>query len=187
MAVAAPPGEMVERGEVVNEIDALPDVEWASLADLFDELESDWDEYPVWSGELYLEKHRGTLTSQAKTKRNNRKGEIALAEAELWSSIALARTGESYPHEDLEEAWKILLFNQFHDILPGSSVTDVYADADRGVRIGVRRRVVGPLSGAGRVGRPAGPGGPGLSHQSALLAVAPDTGDRCRGRGRQRD
>ena len=126
-----PTREMVERGEVVNEIDALPDVEWASLADLFDELESDWDEYPVWSGELYLEKHRGTLTSQAKTKRNNRKGEIALAEAELWSSIALARTGESYPHEDLEEAWKILLFNQFHDILPGSSVTDVYADADR--------------------------------------------------------
>jgi alpha-mannosidase len=126
-----PTREMVERGEVMNEIDALPDVEWASLADLFDRLEANRDDYPVWTGELYLEKHRGTLTTQAQTKRNNRKGEHALAEAELWSSLALAREGDEYPDEQLERAWKVLLFNQFHDILPGSSVTDVYADADR--------------------------------------------------------
>lgn len=126
-----PTREMLERRDVVNEVDALPDVEWGSLADLFDRLDEHRDDYPVWTGELYLEKHRGTLTTQAQTKRNNRKGEYALAEAELWSSLALAREGESYPDERLERAWKVLLFNQFHDILPGSSVTDVYADADR--------------------------------------------------------
>jgi len=111
-----------------------------------------------------------------KTKRNNRKGEIALAEAELWSSIALARTGESYPHEDLEEAWKILLFNQFHDILPGSSVTDVYADADReyesvfdaasSVRSAALDALVDRQDRADQVC---------LTNRS-LLAVAPDTG-----------
>ncbi|MFB6202160.1 MAG: alpha-mannosidase [Halorhabdus sp.] len=126
-----PTREMVERSDVVNEIEALPDVEWASLADLFDRLEANRDDYPVWTGELYLEKHRGTLTTQARTKRNNRTGEYALAEAELWSSLALAREDTPYPNERLEQAWKVLLFNQFHDILPGSSVTDVYADADR--------------------------------------------------------
>ena len=126
-----PTREMVERSEVVDEIEALPDIEWGSLRDLFERLDSDRQEYPVWTGELYLEKHRGTLTSQAKTKRNNRKGEYALREAELWSSLALARSDEPYPADELEDAWKVLLFNQFHDILPGSSVTDVYADADR--------------------------------------------------------
>jgi len=126
-----PTREMVERGDVIDDIDALPDVEWGSLADLFDRLEANRDDYPVWSGELYLEKHRGTLTTQAQTKRHNRKGEYALAEAEIWSALALAREGDDYPDERLEQGWKVLLFNQFHDILPGSSVTDVYADADR--------------------------------------------------------
>lgn len=126
-----PTREMVERSEVVNQIDALPDVEWDSLGGLFERLEANREDYPVWTGELYLEKHRGTLTTQAQTKRNNRKGEYALEEAELWSALALAQADEPYPDEELERAWKVLLFNQFHDILPGSSVTDVYADADR--------------------------------------------------------
>ncbi|MFB6150735.1 MAG: alpha-mannosidase [Haloarculaceae archaeon] len=126
-----PTREMVERSRVLDDVEALPDIEWGSLAGLFDRLAGDWDEYPVWSGELYLEKHRATLTTQARTKRNNREGEHALAEAELWSSLALALADEPYPHDDLESAWKVLLFNQFHDVLPGSSVTDVYTDADR--------------------------------------------------------
>jgi len=129
-----PTREMVERGEVIDDVEALPDVEWGSLAGLFDRLEDDWEEYPRWAGELYLEIHRATLTTQGQTKRNNRKGEHALTEAELWSSLALARDGDSYPHDELTRAWKVLLFNQFHDILPGSSVTDVYADADRDYR-----------------------------------------------------
>ncbi|QGA82234.1 glycoside hydrolase family 38 C-terminal domain-containing protein [Halomicrobium sp. LC1Hm] len=126
-----PTREMIEKGQVVDDIEALPDVEHGSLAGLFDRLERNYDDYPVWNGELYLEKHRGTLTSQAQTKRNNRKGEYALREAELWCSLALATTDFDYPHERLQDAWKVLLFNQFHDILPGSSQTDVYADADR--------------------------------------------------------
>jgi alpha-mannosidase len=126
-----PTREMVETADVIDDVEALPDVEWGSLDGMFDRLADDWDEYPVWSGELYLEKHRGTLTTQADTKTNNRRGEYALKEAELWSSLALASEGADYPHDELEDAWKVLLFNQFHDILPGSSVTDVYADADR--------------------------------------------------------
>ncbi|WP_459191125.1 alpha-mannosidase [Halosimplex sp. J119] len=129
-----PTREMVERSQVIDDTEALPDIEWGSLAGLFDRLDTDREEYPKWSGELYLEIHRGTLTTQAQTKRNNRKGEYALREAELWSSLARALEAESYPHEELTRAWKVLLFNQFHDILPGSSVTDVYADADRDYR-----------------------------------------------------
>jgi alpha-mannosidase len=123
--------EMVERSRIVDKVEALPDVEWGSLEGLFDRLDDDRETYPTWDGELYLEKHRGTLTTQARTKRNNRKGEYALREAELWSALALALGDEPYPHAELTRAWKVLLFNQFHDVLPGSSVADVYADADR--------------------------------------------------------
>ena len=129
-----PTRKMLERREVVNEIGSLPDITIGSLDDYFDRLAERDVDLPTWRGELYLEKHRATLTTQAKTKRNNRKGEFALREAELWSSLALALDaddGFEYAHEGIERAWKVLLFNQFHDILPGSSVTDVYADADR--------------------------------------------------------
>ncbi|WP_207592492.1 glycoside hydrolase family 38 C-terminal domain-containing protein [Halomontanus rarus] len=127
-----PTREMLERRTVINEIESLPDIEMGSLTDYFDRLADADVELPTWTGELYLEKHRATLTTQARTKRNNRKGEFALREAEIWSSLALATADDfEYAHADLERAWKVLLFNQFHDILPGSSVTDVYADADR--------------------------------------------------------
>lgn len=87
---------------------------------------------PKWVGELYLEKHRGTLTTQARTKRNNRKGEIALRNAEILCSLASVRGRDfEYPKQKLNDAWKMFLFNQSHDILPGSSVRDVYLDAER--------------------------------------------------------
>jgi len=127
-----PTREMVERVDVVDDIGALPDVSHGTLGEFFERLSAAEADLPTWTGEMYLEKHRGTLTTQARTKRNNRKGEFALREAELASSLAHV-FGEdfAYGHDDLEDAWKTLLFNQFHDILPGSSVTDVYADADR--------------------------------------------------------
>jgi len=83
--------------------------------------------FPVYNNELYLEYHRGTYTSQADTKLNNRRGETAIMNAETFNSIA-ARLGATYPQQDIRNAWNHLMFNQFHDILPGSSINKVYKD-----------------------------------------------------------
>jgi alpha-mannosidase len=85
--------------------------------------------FPVYKNELYLEYHRGTYTSQASTKHNNRFGETALADSELFSSIAF-RLGAPYPRADIRDAWDILMFNHFHDVLPGSSINKVYKDTE---------------------------------------------------------
>ena len=85
---------------------------------------------PLWKDELYFELHRGTLTSQARTKRLNRKCESALRRAEMLCAFAM-RHGKKYPSARLEKSWKTLLFNQFHDILPGSSVRAVYVQTER--------------------------------------------------------
>jgi alpha-mannosidase len=86
-------------------------------------------ETPVWKGELYLEYHRGTYTSQAAIKKANRAAEQALHTAEWLAVLAEHFTGAAYPVNELETAWKLLLLNQFHDILPGSSIGPVYVDA----------------------------------------------------------
>ncbi len=86
---------------------------------------------PVWVGELYLELHRATLTSQAKTKQGNRRSEHLLREAELWAATAAVRAGFPYPYEDLDRIWKTVLLHQFHDILPGSSIAWVHREARR--------------------------------------------------------
>lgn len=85
---------------------------------------------PVWKDELYLEYHRGVFTTQARTKKNNRRNETLVLNAEKFASFASLFGGE-YPEAALDEAWKKVLFNQFHDILPGSSIPPVYVDADR--------------------------------------------------------
>jgi alpha-mannosidase len=81
-------------------------------------------------GELYFQVHRGTYTSQAHTKRLNRQSEYALREAELWGAAAMVMEGFSFPYDDWESAWKTVLLNQFHDILPGSSIARVYEEAE---------------------------------------------------------
>ncbi len=83
---------------------------------------------PVWKDELYLEYHRGTYTTQAKVKKGNRKSESLLSSAEKLASIAFMMN-DDYPQAELGKAWKTVLTNQFHDILPGSSITPVYRDA----------------------------------------------------------
>ena len=85
------------------------------------------DGLPRWVGELYLELHRGTLTSQALVKKLNRESEHRLVEAEALGALA-ARNGYVYQSDEIETAWKTLLLNQFHDILPGSSIHEVYED-----------------------------------------------------------
>ncbi len=85
---------------------------------------------PIWKDELYLEFHRGCYTTRADQKRQNRRCEDLLYQAELLSSLATICTGAVYPKSELESAWKQVLFNQFHDILPGSAIAQVYADAN---------------------------------------------------------
>ena len=94
--------------------------------EFFDRLAADATDLATVSGELYFELHRGTYTSQSQTKRLNRLAQSALREAEIWAVAA----GE-YPAEELDRLWKTVLLNQFHDILPGSSIDWVYRDAER--------------------------------------------------------
>lgn len=88
------------------------------------------EDVPVWEDELYLEFHRGTYTSMGKNKRNNRKLEILLQEAETLAVLDSICNGKQYPREELRKVWNILMLNQFHDILPGSSIEEVYKDSD---------------------------------------------------------
>jgi len=83
----------------------------------------------VWVGELYLELHRGTLTSQHATKALHRWAEQALIEAELWASTAAVRLGAAYPHDELDRLWQTVLLHEFHDILPGTSIAWVHREA----------------------------------------------------------
>ena len=86
---------------------------------------------PVWNDELYLEFHRGCYTTHADQKRWNRRCEGLLYQAELFASLASIMTGAAYPKSELEDAWKKVLFNQFHDILPGTSIPEVFVEADQ--------------------------------------------------------
>lgn len=127
-----PTREMLEKMETINRIDYLPNLTFGPLKEVFSELEEYRPKLKKWVGELYLERHRGTLTTQGKTKRNNRRAEFALREAELWAVVgALRKKKFNYPKGKLNRMWKIVLFNQFHDILPGSSIKEVYEDAAR--------------------------------------------------------
>ena len=81
---------------------------------------------------MYLELHRGTYTSQSRTKQGNRRSEHLLREAELWACHRSgADSGTDYPYDRLEKHWRTVLLQQFHDILPGSSIAWVYRDAER--------------------------------------------------------
>lgn len=91
-------------------------------------------ELPKWVGELYLEYHRGTYTSMARNKRCNRRAEFACTDLELYSVLAEQAAGLAYPQEELARIWEILLRNQFHDILPGSSIKEVYEDSQKEYR-----------------------------------------------------
>ncbi|MGL5922775.1 alpha-mannosidase [Chroococcidiopsis sp.] len=88
--------------------------------------------FPIWQNELYLEFHRGCYTSHADQKRFNRRCEDLLYQAELFATLAMLTAETAYPKTEIEEAWKKVLFNQFHDILPGSAIPEVYVDANQG-------------------------------------------------------
>ena len=125
------------------------------------------------SGEIYLELHRGTLTTQGRTKHLHRQAERALITAETLASLARL-LGERAP-ASLEPLWRVLLRNEFHDILPGSSIREVYEDAEARARRRHRRRRRGAATGAARRDRAAArAGGDG----AGVLVVNPDLSPR---------
>jgi alpha-mannosidase len=121
-----------ESRRMEKSVGSCPRTKQSRVRDFLQHLEetADPEKIPVWSGELYLEYHRGTYTSEACAKRNNRRGEFLNADTELFSETAgLMDSGFSYPKEKLDRCWKLLLLNQFHDILPGSAIGEVYEEA----------------------------------------------------------
>lgn len=118
--------DMLESAKAIAQIPGIPKVTQELPDAFFARAEKAYDTLPVWDGELYYENHRGTYTSQGFVKKNNRKGEILLRNAEMMSVLANITNALPYPQEKLEETWKLLLINQFHDILPGTSIHEVY-------------------------------------------------------------
>jgi alpha-mannosidase len=121
-----PTRSMLERLARMRDLQGLPRVQTATSDEFFSALEAETEPRPSIVGELYLEYHRGTFTSQAFVKRGNRVCEQLLHDAEL-----LGAARGAYPREELDRLWKLLLLQQFHDILPGSSIALVYDDARR--------------------------------------------------------
>lgn len=151
-----PTRQMIENARLLEDLEGMPRVKMETTAAFFDKAKADAVDLPVWTGELYLEYHRGTYTTQAAVKRGNRRCEGFLREAEYFDALAamLALSCEPLtPSEPalsvyeaeleidpalrggraaaLDRAWKLLLLNQFHDIIPGSSIQWVYEDAAR--------------------------------------------------------
>ncbi|MFF5970714.1 alpha-mannosidase [Streptomyces sp. NPDC012769] len=123
--------EMIAKAARLRDLEGSARVRWERPAEFFAKAQAEYPDPPVWVGELYLELHRATLTSQARTKQGNRASENLLREAELWAATAAVRTGLPYPYEELDRIWKTVLLHQFHDILPGSSIAWVHREAER--------------------------------------------------------
>jgi alpha-mannosidase len=125
-----PTRDHLEYYKRVKDLEGLPRVKMSSPAEFFADLKSQGLPRDRYVGELYFQAHRGTYTSQAKTKRGNRKSEYALREAEMWGSMARLVAGFDFQPTTLWEAWRNVLLNQFHDVLPGSSIHRVYEEAE---------------------------------------------------------
>ena len=199
-----PTREMMERARRLSNLEGSPRVAVEPPAEFFARACHEYPDAPVWSGELYLENHRATFTTQAKTKAGNRRSEHLLREAELWCATAAVRAGADYPYDELDRLWKEVLLHQFHDILPGSSIAWVHREAREAYqRIGTEiealtARAMDAIGGGGPVawnaapheraevvtvdGRPMWTVAPGLGTGAVADApppdVAPSTVDR---------
>jgi alpha-mannosidase len=120
-----PSEEMLENYARIKDYPVLPRLHMGKVEEFFATLPT--ENIPTYVGELYLELHRATLTTQSLVKQLNRQSEHRLVEAEAFATLA-ALGGADYPHDRLDPAWQSLLLNQFHDILPGSSINEVYQD-----------------------------------------------------------
>ena len=127
-----PTREMLENIDIMAEFPGLPRVRHSSIRNFFEKLDplTESPMMPVWNGELYLEYHRGTYTTQARNKRANRKSEFLLHDAEFLSTAAsLLDPDYDYPRQAYHDAWRTICLNQFHDIIPGSSIGPVYEES----------------------------------------------------------
>ncbi|GAA4373343.1 alpha-mannosidase [Paeniglutamicibacter cryotolerans] len=120
--------EMTGTARRLADLEGSATVAWEHPDAFFERTRAELPNPPVWVGELYLELHRATLTSQHRTKAGNRRTEQLLVEAELWCATAAVRTGCGYPHDELDTLWKTVLLHQFHDILPGTSIAWVHRE-----------------------------------------------------------
>ena len=126
-----PSRQMLDRYHRSKNLEGSPRITIEAPETFFDRTMTDYPEPPIWVGELYLEMHRGTYTSQSRTKVGNRRSEMALREAELWSATAFGGLeADGYPAARLDRLWKTVLLHQFHDILPGSSIGWVHREAE---------------------------------------------------------
>jgi len=120
-----PTQQMIDRGRIAGSMDSVPSVTFGTVAGFFDDaIEEYGARAPVWVGEMYFEKHRGTYSSQIGTKQGNRNSERLLHEIELWSAATASKV------DGLEGWWRRVLTQQFHDIIPGSSIAWVHRDAE---------------------------------------------------------
>ncbi|WP_261805989.1 alpha-mannosidase [Lapidilactobacillus luobeiensis] len=127
-----PTREMIENIEMIDQLPGLPSIKNTRVDDYFKQLRTNikasGQSLATWNGELYLEYHRGTYTSQARVKQQNRQLEFALRNLEIAATTAFLRQQITYPQAEIRELWQMVLRNQFHDILPGSAIHEVYQD-----------------------------------------------------------
>ncbi|MBP1913390.1 alpha-mannosidase [Lederbergia galactosidilyticus] len=121
--------EMVQYVERSENLPGLPSSTFSTAHAFFDGIKEANPALPSWSGDMYLELHRGTYTTQAHNKRWNRQAEVLYREAEIWGSFA-TYFNQNQQLADLHDGWKLLLFNQFHDIIPGTSIPEVYEKSE---------------------------------------------------------
>jgi alpha-mannosidase len=173
-----PTRDMMARARRLADLAGSPKVRIAAPSQFFQDAYAEYPNAPVWVGELYLELHRGTYTSQAKTKQGNRRSEHLLREAELWAATAALRGGFEYPYEQLDRLWKTVLLHQFHDILPGSSIAWVHRQA-RTTYAGVAAELSDIIDSAQLALAGDGSGGPGPAspEHSVVFNAAPHRRD----------
>ena len=124
-----PGAEHLERLDRIKRMPVMAGVKQEKISDFFSAWASQSRKFPTWDGELYLEKHQGTYTTEGLSKWYNRKMEMNLRKMELICILVMIYTGKNYPAEKLEDIWKEVLLYQFHDILPGSSIKRVYDES----------------------------------------------------------
>ncbi len=126
-----PTATLIQRAAAYEDMPAAPRVRFSTVREVFEAIEASGPSLPVWNDEFYLEGHRGVLTSQGWIKRANRKAEVALHEAEFLAALSVAAGNGDAAADERTQAWKLVCLNQFHDVLPGTSVTEVFDDAKR--------------------------------------------------------
>jgi alpha-mannosidase len=168
-----PTAEMIASQRILADFPLLPTTRFATPAQYFERAEAEAAGAPLatWVGELYLEYHRGVLTSQGRTKRLHRQAERGLVAAEALASLAALLGGP--PPPSLADHWRLLMINEFHDILPGSSITDVYTRTER--ELGEVVQAAAAAADSAMTAIAAGLSGGG---EAGLLIVNPDLNAR---------